>query len=52
MRNACVVFAIDMLGHGFTNKPDHDYEIDHYLDHLKAFCDTMGFGAVVLSGGA
>ena len=44
------VFAIDMLGHGFTDKPDHDYEIDHYVDHLSAFCDTFGLGKVLLSG--
>src|SRR5215467_10674627 len=36
------VLAIDMLGHGFTDKPDYDYEIDHYVDHLSDFCDTMG----------
>src|ERR1019366_7818195 len=24
------VWAIDMLGHGFTDKPDHDYDFDHY----------------------
>lgn len=44
------VFAIDMLGHGFTDKPDHDYEIVHYVDHLAAFCDTQGFQRVFLSG--
>src|SRR5499425_1340168 len=44
------VFAIDMLGHGFTDKPDHDYEIDHYVDHLSAFCGTMGFDKIQLSG--
>lgn len=44
------VYAIDMLGHGFTDKPDHDYEIDHYVDHLIAFCDTMKIGRFRLSG--
>jgi 2-hydroxy-6-oxonona-2,4-dienedioate hydrolase len=44
------VFAIDMLGHGFTDKPDYDYEIDHYVDHLLAFCDAMGLAKVHLSG--
>ncbi len=44
------VFAIDMLGHGFTDKPDHDYEIDHYVDHLMAFCDTQGLSRIHLSG--
>ena len=44
------VFAVDMLGHGFTDKPDHDYEIEHYVDHLLAFCDTMGLKTFHLSG--
>src|SRR6185503_5991984 len=44
------VFAIDMLGHGFTDKPDHDYEIDHYVDHVMAFCDTLGLAKVFISG--
>lgn len=44
------VFAIDMLGHGFTAKPDHDYEIDHYVDHLIGFLDKMSLPRVFLSG--
>lgn len=34
--------ALDMLGHGYSDKPDHDYEIRHYVRHLLAFCDVMG----------
>src|SRR5580700_4988889 len=44
------VFAIDMLGHGFTDKPDHDYDIDHYVDHLLAFCDTIHAPRILVSG--
>lgn len=44
------VFAIDMLGHGFSDKPDHDYEPHHYVEHLRAFCDAMGLNRVHLSG--
>jgi 2-hydroxy-6-oxonona-2,4-dienedioate hydrolase len=44
------VYAIDMLGHGFTDKPDHDYEIDHYVEHLLAFCDAVGAKRILLSG--
>jgi 2-hydroxy-6-oxonona-2,4-dienedioate hydrolase len=44
------VFAIDMLGHGFTDKPDRDYEIDDYVEHLVAFCDAAGLAKVHLSG--
>lgn len=34
--------AIDMLGHGYTGKPDHPYEIPHYVDHLLAYFDAVG----------
>ena len=44
------VFAIDMLGHGFTDKPDHDYEIDDYVDHIIDFCDALKVNRVFLSG--
>lgn len=35
------VFAIDMLGCGFTDKPDRDYLIPDYADHAFAFLDAM-----------
>jgi 2-hydroxy-6-oxonona-2,4-dienedioate hydrolase len=44
------VYAIDMLGHGFTDKPDHDYEILDYVSHLREFCDAIGAWRVHLSG--
>ncbi|MEM9685208.1 MAG: alpha/beta fold hydrolase, partial [Pseudomonadota bacterium] len=44
------VIALDLLGHGYTGKPDHAYEIDHYLDHLRAFLDEMNIGRVSLAG--
>ena len=34
--------ALDMVGHGFSEKPDHDYEISHYVQHLLDFLDAMG----------
>lgn len=34
--------ALDMVGHGYSDKPDHDYEIHHYVQHLKDFCDAVG----------
>ena len=43
-------YAIDMLGHGYTAKPDYDYEIPRYLEHLLAFIDTVGIKRVSLSG--
>ncbi|WP_199231544.1 alpha/beta hydrolase [Azospirillum sp. TSO35-2] len=44
------VMAIDMLGHGFTDKPDRNYEIDDYVEHLKDFIDAIGEERVHLSG--
>jgi 2-hydroxy-6-oxonona-2,4-dienedioate hydrolase len=44
------VIALDMLGHGFTDKPDHPYEPRHYVEHLAAFLDALGIGRVHLSG--
>ena len=34
--------ALDMIGHGFTDKTDHDYEIAHYVQHLLDFCGAVG----------
>lgn len=44
------VYAIDMIGHGFTDKPDHDYEISHYVKHLADFMDAVGLDAAHISG--
>ena len=42
--------AIDMLGHGHTGKPDHDYEVPRYVEHLRGFLDAMGIARASLSG--
>lgn len=42
--------AIDMMGHGFSDKPNHPYEIRHYVRHLLDFCDAMGLDRVHISG--
>jgi 2-hydroxy-6-oxonona-2,4-dienedioate hydrolase len=34
--------AIDMLGHGYTGKPDYPYEIPRYRDHLLSYLDAAG----------
>ena len=45
------VFAVDMIGHGLTDKPlDRDYEISTYVDHLLDLFDALGFDKVNLSG--
>ncbi|HQZ13035.1 MAG TPA: alpha/beta hydrolase [Devosia sp.] len=35
-------YAIDMLGTGYTDKPDRPYEIGDYVEHLVAFLDAIG----------
>lgn len=42
--------AIDMLGHGYTDKPDYRYEIPRYVEHLVAYLDAQGIGAAHLVG--
>lgn len=42
--------AIDMLGHGYTDKPDRLYEIPDYVDHVLAYLDAQGIERVHLVG--
>jgi pimeloyl-ACP methyl ester carboxylesterase len=34
--------AIDMVGNGFSDKPDYDYEIPVYVDHVRGVMDALG----------
>jgi 2-hydroxy-6-oxonona-2,4-dienedioate hydrolase len=34
--------AIDMIGNGFTDKPDYDYEIGVYIEHVLGVMDHFG----------
>lgn len=43
-------WAIDMLGHGYTARPGHPLEVDHYVRHLIDFLDAAGIGRAHLSG--
>lgn len=43
-------WSIDMVGHGWSSKPDKPLEIDVYIDHVIAFCDAIGAEKVFLSG--
>ena len=43
-------WSIDMLGHGYTDKPGHPLEVSHYVEHLMAFFDAIGAERVHLSG--
>jgi len=44
------VYAIDMVGHGFTDAPDLPYSIDDFVNHLGDFINTIGADKVMLSG--
>lgn len=44
------VFAIDMVGHGYTDKPDRPYGVDFYSDHLLAVIQALQLEKVHLSG--
>ena len=43
-------YAIDMVGAGLTDKPDTDYEIAVYVDHIRAFLDRMGIERLSMLG--
>ena len=42
--------AIDMLGHGFTGKPDYPYEIPRYVEHLVNYMDACGIDKAHIAG--
>lgn len=42
--------AIDMLGHGYTGKPDYPYEIPRYVEHLANYMDACGMDSAHLVG--
>ena len=45
------VYVIDMLGHGFTEKPiGKPYTISEYTNHVIDFMDTLGIKKANLSG--
>lgn len=44
------VHAIDLLGHGWTARPDRDYEIPRYVEHLTNYLDAIGADRAHLIG--
>lgn len=42
--------AIDMLGHGYTAKPDYHYEIPRYVEHLANYLDAQDIESAHLVG--
>lgn len=43
-------YAIDLVGHGWSDKPLAPYEISVYVQHLRAVLDTLGFERAHVSG--
>jgi len=43
-------FAFDMIGSGLTDKPDYDYETQHYVKHLADFMDVMKINRASIIG--
>jgi 2-hydroxy-6-oxonona-2,4-dienedioate hydrolase len=43
-------YSIDMVGHGFTDKPDQSYDFKDYAEHLLAFMDAEGIEKASISG--
>lgn len=44
------VTVYDMVGHGWSDMPDHPYTIDVLCDHLIGLMDPLGIGRAHLSG--
>ncbi len=44
------VIVPDMIGHGYTERPDLDYTLDDYADHLFALLDHFDAPSAYLSG--
>ena len=44
------VIVPDMIGHGFTGRPEVDYSLDDFADHLFGLFDVLGIASVNLSG--
>lgn len=44
------VFALDLLGHGLSDKPAGPYLLDDFADSLAAFLDGVGVPAATLCG--
>ncbi|MGT2490552.1 alpha/beta fold hydrolase [Cupriavidus basilensis] len=44
------VWAIDMIGHGWTDKPAGGREIPDYVDHVIRVMDSLGIGRASFSG--
>jgi pimeloyl-ACP methyl ester carboxylesterase len=44
------VIAVDLLGHGQSDKPNRSYLLDDFADSLRAFLDELGIKTATIAG--
>lgn len=44
------VLSVDMVGHGFTDRPDLEYTLDDYANHIDALRVAVGAEKICVSG--
>jgi pimeloyl-ACP methyl ester carboxylesterase len=44
------VLSVDMIGHGFTDRPDGEYTMDMFAGHVVGLLDAIGAEQAFLSG--
>jgi 2-hydroxy-6-oxonona-2,4-dienedioate hydrolase len=44
------VWAIDFIGHGYSAKPEHPLEIEHYIDHVLQFMAAIDVDKASFTG--
>ena len=43
-------WAIDFIGHGYSTKPDHPLEVQHYVDQVTQVLDALGVEKAYFTG--
>lgn len=44
------VYAMDMIGHGYSGRPDVEYGVMDFVDHVRGFLDVIGARSAYVSG--
>src|ERR1700759_825945 len=44
------VIALDLIGHGFSDKPERSYLLDDFADSVRDFLDVLDIGKATLCG--
>lgn len=43
-------YAIDFIGHGYSSKPEHPLEIEHYIDHVLEVMKALNYDKAYFTG--